>query len=314
VSTATAPRPETARGAHGVATILAATLLAAAAGAALGGVLAPSGSEPPASDAAPRVGLASGVARLALPDGWQPLGRHSSLPGLEEATAVRGVHSEVALDIRAPESASLLPAGVEAAAPGRLPEPRPRRLRARTVWRYDLPGARPGERVVALALPTTGGVVTIACASIAAEIAGAASECERAAQAVQLDGASALVPAPETAAAIVLPPTAARLDRRRSLERRRLAKSRSPGRRSAAARGLARGYADAAARLRALAAGDAVRLTASLGALGRRYGALATASRRRDAGATRRAGAAIEREERRLGSLLAAVTRPAAGR
>jgi hypothetical protein len=100
-----------------------------------------------------------------VPADWQPLGRRSSLPGLEEATAVRGVHSEIALDIRAPEDESLLPAGVGDAVAGDLPEPRARRLDSRTAWRYDLPPASPGTRVVALALPTTGGMVTIACAA-----------------------------------------------------------------------------------------------------------------------------------------------------
>jgi hypothetical protein len=119
------------------------------------------------------------------------------------------------------------------------------------------------------------------------------------------------VPAPETAAAIVLPDTIARLNRSRSLERRRFAATLSPVGRSEAARRLARGYADAASRLSPLAAGDALRLTAALDALAGRHRALADASRRRDAGASERVGAAIQRDERRLDSLLAAVTRAA---
>ena len=90
---------------------------------ALGGVLASDEPEPRAAAPEPRIGLASGVARLPLPAGWKPLGRRSSLPGLEEATAVRGAHSEVALDIRAPEDPSLLPASVEAAVGGRAAGP-----------------------------------------------------------------------------------------------------------------------------------------------------------------------------------------------
>jgi hypothetical protein len=196
-------------------------------------VLAPSGAEPRAADT--QIGLTSGVATIPLPADWQPLGRRSSLPGLEEATAVRAVHSEIALDIRAPEDESLLPAGVEDAVAGDLPEPRARRLDSRTAWRYDLPPASPGTRVVALALPTTGGIVTIACAASPEAIGRAGAECERAAQSVQLDGASALAPTPETAAAIALPDAAARLNRRRTVERRRLAATRSPRRRRAAA-------------------------------------------------------------------------------
>jgi hypothetical protein len=311
-ATAAQPSEPTPR-AVGTAALLAATVLAAAAGVAVGGAFKSGGNEPRANDVRPRVGLASGVARLPLPAGWEPLGRRSSLPGLEEATAVRGSGFDVALDIRAPEDASLLPAGVEAAVPGGLPAPVPRRLGRRIVWRYNLPGARAGSRVVALALPTTGGVVTIACASSAAAAAHAAGECEHAAQSVQLRGASALAPTRETAAAIVLPRTAAALDRRRARQRRNLAATRSPLRRSGAARRLARAYADAAAQLRPVAAGDAARLTAVLDALAREHRALAIASRQRDAGAAQLAGAAIERDERRLTALLAAVTGPAAG-
>jgi hypothetical protein len=292
-----------------VTALLAATLLAAAAGAMFGSVLAPDGPAPRVAHA--RIGLTSGVATLPLPAAWQPLGRRSSIPGLEEATAVRAVYSEVALDIRAPEDESLLPAGVEDALAGDLPEPRSRRLDSRTAWRYDLPRAHPGTRVVALALPTTGGIVTIACAARSDVIIRAGAECERAARSVQLDGASALVPTPETAAAIALPDTATRLNRRRTVERRRLAATRSPQRRRASARRLARDYAAARARLRPLAAGRALRLTAALDALAREHRALASASFQRDAGAARRAGATIERDERRLDSLLAAVTEPA---
>jgi len=303
VSAAAPTRSGGARRAAGVTALVAATLVAAGAGAAIGSVLAPGGTEPPAAEAPPRIGLRNGVARLPLPVGWEPLGRRSSLRGFEQATAVRGEQSRVALDLRAPEDASLLPAGVAADS---VPDPRPQRLGVRTWWRYDLPGL-----VVALALPTTGGVVTIACGSTPDAIAAATTECEQAAQSVQLVGASALVPAPETAAAIVLPDAVAQLNRRRRLQRRHFAATYSPVRRSAAARRIARGYADAAARLRPLAAGNALRVTAALDALERRHRALATASRRRHARTAGRIGAAIERDERRLGSLLTAVTRAA---
>ncbi len=303
MSVATALRSRPRRRPVGVSALVVATIAATAGGAAIGAMLASDGGEPPAAaPAQPRIGLQSGVARLPLPPDWEPLDRRSSLPGLEQATAVRGVHGQVALDIRAPEDASLLPASLS----GDVPAPRPRRLGARTLWRYDL--ARADLRVVALALPTTGGVVTIACAARAQAVGAAGAECERAAESVRLDGASALAPTPETAAAIVLPQAVELLNRRRRVERRRLAATRSPLRRSAAARSIARAYAATAARLRPVAAGDAVRLTAALEGLARNHRVLATASRRRDAARARRAGATIERQERRLGPLLAAVS------
>jgi hypothetical protein len=293
--------------------LVLATAIAGVAGALLGVSLAAEGPDASRSRAVapePRIGLASGVARIALPAGWEPLRRRSTLPGLTDATAVRGVHAEAALDIRAPEDASLLPAAL--ASGQTLPAPRPRRLDARIAWRYDLAGAEPGSTLVALVLPTTGGVVTIACAAPAAELERAAGECEQAVRAVRLDDAWALVPRPDTAAAIVLPHAIAQLNRRRRSERRRLAATWSPVRRSAAARRLGAAYAATAERLRPLAAGDALPVTAKLAALAREHRALASASLRRDADAAARAGATIERDERRLDALLAAVTRPPA--
>jgi len=284
-----------------------ATAAAALAGAAIGIALAP--REERAAPRTPRVGLSSGVARLPLPAGWSPLGRRSTLPGLEAATAVRSVHGEAALDIRAPEDPSLLPASVARALGADLAAPKPRRLAAGTAWEYALGEPRPGIRAVALALPTTGGVVTIACAAPPARIERAAAECEQAAGGLRLDGASALVPAPETAAAIVLPGAIARLNRVRTGARDRLAATRSPLTRSAAAARLASAYAAMAERLRPLAAGDALALTATVDALAREHRALASASRRRAARRAARAGAAIARGEARLAAQLARLTR-----
>jgi hypothetical protein len=306
MSAASLLRARAPRRTVGLPAVVAATVVAVAGGVAIG-LLADTDRDDPRPPAAPQsqFGLRSGVARLPLPVGWRPLGTRSSIPGFERATAVRGEHGPVALDLRAPEQPSLLPAGV----PGSLPTTR--RLGGRTVWRYDLLRAQDGLRLFALVLPTTGGVVTIACASRLAAARAAASGCERAAQAVQLEGAAALAPAPETAAAIVLPSAAARLNRSRVAERRRLAATRSPRLRAAAAGRLARAYADAARRLRPVAAGDAARMVRTLTALSGRHRALATATRRRYPAPARRAGAAIRREERRLAALIAATQREA---
>jgi hypothetical protein len=290
--------------------MIIATLLAAAAGAVAGVVLAPGNHERsirPAAPAGPQIGLASGVARIPLPAGWEPLYRHSSLPGLQEATAVRGIRSAVALDIRAPEHASLLPADLVAAAGGSLPAPRRVRMADRSVWRYEIP--QPRTPLIALVLPTTGGVVTIACLADSVEAGGAAQECEAAMRGLQLKGASALPLARATAARIALPVAIARLNNKRARGRRALAASRSQRSRSEAAGLLAGAYGAAAARLRPLAAGDARALTAVLEQLAGRHRALAAASARRDARAAARANAAIRRGERRLAPLLASVSR-----
>jgi hypothetical protein len=281
----------------------AVTLAAAAAGVGLGTALAGDAREP-TIPAPARMALASGPAALPLPAGWTALGHRSSLPGFEEATAVRSDFGQVAVDIRAPEDASLLPAAV--AADG-APQPSVQLIGGRAVWRYDLPGPEPATGVAALVLPTTEGVVTIACAAGAELIPAATAGCERAMASLRLDGAAPLDAAPAAAAAVALRDMLPVLNRRRRADRSRLAAARSPAARSAAALRLAESHAAAAERLRPLAAGDGRRVAGTLTALARDYHTLAAASRRRDAPAARAAGAAIERDERRLRRALAAL-------
>jgi hypothetical protein len=284
--------------------LAAATVLAALAGVAAGAVLAgdePQVAAPSAPAPAPRIGLANGPARLPLPPGWKPLHRRSTLPGLETATAVRTGHGEAALDIRMPEDASLLPSGVT---PALFESPEPRRLGERSVWRYALGEPRPGTAAVALVLPSTAGVVTIACSAPAAQLDRAAAGCEQAMAGLRLEGAAALAPDSGAAAAIAAPGVIAQLNRVRTRERPRLAAARAPLARSGAAARLAAGYAAAAERLRPLAAGAALPLTAALDALARAHRALAAAERVRAPRAAARAGAAIGRGEARLAAQL----------
>ena len=297
--------------------VLAATVLAAGGGVALGAAIVGAESPPQAARAAPRavpaeprVGLARGPARLPLPAGWRSLRRHSSLPGLEAATEVRARHSTLSLDLRPPEHPSLLPADVVASFQGPPPAPQLTHLAQRRAWGYELPEVRSAGRTVALTLPTTAGVVTIACAADATAIELGVEECAQAMAALQLDGAAALPPTPEAAVRIVADAAVARLNAARRTGRRRLAASALPARRRAAALAIAHAYARAADRLRPLAAGRATALVATLDALERRHRALAAASARRRVRATRRAGAAIGRGERRLGRRLVRVSRP----
>lgn len=285
--------------------VAVASIVAALAGAGIGAVLARDPAVGHAGPGPPRVGLRSGVARLPLPAGWEPLNRWSSLPGLHDATAVRGAHSMVAVDIRSPEDPSLLPADVRASSGGRLPAPRLLRLGSRRAWRYEIPGARTRTGVVAMALPTTGGVVTIACRADAGNTVEARDDCGGAMRALRLEGAYELAPAPEAAARIVLPGLMASLNRVRRSGRRALGATRSARTRRDAARRIAVAYRRAAERLRPLAAGGADRLPDAFAELARRHRALAGASRGRDVVRAQRAGAAIESGERRLQRLLA---------
>ena len=286
--------------------VVVASVVAAAAGVALGSAVV--GDAPPSQAAAApapeRVGLANGPARLPLPAGWRPLGRHSSLPGLEAATEVQGPRSTVALDLRAPEHPSLLPAAVAASLGDAAPAARPERVAGYRTWRYALPGDTPAA---ALVVPTSQGIVTVACAPGDGGLEAALDDCREALAALQLDGAAALPPAPETAARIVLPGVVAALNKDRRAGRRRLAAVRGPAGRHAAAIGLARGYARVADRLRPLAGGAASALVVNLDALDRTHRALARAAAHRAGLAGARANRAIARRERRLGALLARV-------
>jgi hypothetical protein len=286
-----------------------ATALAAMAGVAIGATVvgddggtatSRAAAAPSPTPAPPRVGLQHGPARIALPSGWRPLGRHASLPGLEAATEVQAPHSTVALDLRRPETPSLLPAKVAAAFGERVPAPTTVRPAGRAAWRYELPQPAPGERVAALVLPTTKGVITIACVTGADAFADARRECGEAMTALGLEGAAALPPTPHAAARIALPSVMARLNADRRAGRKALARTRSPTRRQRSAIGIARAYRRAATTLRPLAAGRAVPLVGSLRALDGAYLALARASLRRNAPAARRAGARIRANERLL--------------
>lgn len=296
-----------------------ATALAAAAGVLVGGTLVHADQPAAAASAAvatptpapaPRVGLARGPVKLPLPTGWTPLRRHSDLPGFAAATAVRAAASMVALDLRAPEDASLLPRRVARRVDGGDPEPEAQRLGTRKVWGYELPGAAPGHRAISLSLPTTRGVVTIACDVPAGELEVGLRECTEAMTAVELDGAAALPAAPEAAVRIVLPVTVARLNAERRAWRRKLARTRSPALRRVAALRVARAYARAAGRLRPLAAGRARGVVATLETLTRKYRNLGAASARRRPRLARRSGARIIRGERRLGRRIVRVDRP----
>lgn len=284
-----------------------ATALAAVAGVAIGatvvgddGGTATSRAATAPPSAPPRIGLEHGPARIVLPAGWRPLRRHASLPGLEAATAVQAPRSTVALDLRPPETPSLLPAKVAARFDGQVPAPVAARMAGRTAWRYELPARARGDRVAALVLPTTDGVITVACAAAAGAFAAARRECAEAMAALRLEGAAALPPAPYAAARIALPAVMARLNADRRAGRRALARTRSPARRQAAALGVARAYRRAAATLRPLAGGRAVPLVGSLRALDGAYLALARASASQNAPAARRAGVRIRGNERLL--------------
>jgi hypothetical protein len=273
--------------------------------AAVAGVLAVPVVDPRERPARPESGgvLRAGVASLPLAAGWEPA-RRSTIPGLEHAASARTIFGELSLDVRTPDHPSLLPAALLDGVGLATARPAPASAGSRRAWAYDLPGSR--SRIVALVLPTTEGVVTIACAGDESFAAELAFECEDALAALRLDGAALLRPTAETAARTVVGPAISVLDEVRSTARRELASTRSPAARARAARRIAAAYEAAHRRLDPLARGDATPLPRELAALARAHRALAAASAKRDARAAARAGRAIERRERLLASRLRA--------
>jgi hypothetical protein len=286
----------------------AATVGAAAAGVVLGLLLTAGDSGSPARPAAV---VKTGAAELPLPDSWRTLRRAPAIPGFEDATALRARSSDVALDFRAPEHSSLLPAATVQALGAALPAPTVRHFGKREAFGYELPASLGERRITALALPTDHGVLTVGCQGREGEFLAPKGDCDEALLALELVDARPLAAVPESAAAIALAETVASLDEERRAAREALAATRRPQARAAAARSVAAAYAGAAARLEPLAAGAALPLAAELEALARDYRALASASRRRAARAARRAGRSIERRERALPAQLAAVHRAA---
>ena len=292
---------------NGRGALLVATIAAAAAGVGIATVLVP--SERARSEPKPSNGvLATDITRLPLPQGWALL-RRSRIPGLERAPTALGLYSEVAIDTRMPDDASLLPAPLLRALAVEAPKPELIRSGSRVAWSYRLRGPGNDSGIIALAIPTTRGVVCVVCLADAVVSPLVETDCDAALAALELVRAAPLRPAPETAARLVAGPAIATLDGERRDARRALASARSPGRRAAAAARLAAAYGKAARRLEPLARGAARPLPRALDRLARDYRALARASARRYARAARRAGRSIDRRERRLVAQLSAAAR-----
>ena len=285
------------------ALLLVATVAAAAEGWATAVALVPREPPPPAP---PDLVLRVGFARLTLPAGWERL-RRPAIPSLRRAASARGAYSDLVLDVRSPEDASLIPRPLLGPI-GAPPRPSLYSSGGRVAWSYKLSGPRARTRTTAFAMPTTRGVVTVACVADESFAMYTDPECEDALAGLELSGAAPLRPAPETAARMVAGPTIARLDHVRAAARRALATTRSPALRARAARRIAAAYAAAGRRLRPLARGAAAPLPRALAALARDHRSLAAAIAGRDAGSAAGAGHAIERRERQLAARLRAAS------
>jgi serine/threonine-protein kinase len=313
--------------------VLAAAALALAAGFLLGGSSGSSGETFGNSASA-------GNVELSFPAGWQRLARPPALPGLTFSQplalaqgagggsgAAQGAggsggaasggaagaspQSLVAGEVSA-SGPSLLPAAFTAALSGALPRPEPVLLGALQAYRYSGLSVRGLSAPLTLyAVPTAGGVATVAC--LGSTAATPAGQCAQIAATLKLSGTTAfgLAPSAQYAAALGHAFGALRAAVEAGSARLRAASSASA--QAAAAGQLAAAYGSASQALGRLPASPAVRdvnasLAGSLAALGRDYAALGAAARAGDEAAYARAQRAIGSDRAATAKALAALS------
>jgi hypothetical protein len=220
-----------------------------------------------------------------VPAEWQPVvPATSGIAGLDPGRSAvlapsAGLSSRAVLTIGPVDDPSLIPRALRAQLQAPPPRPRNTALGGRPAWRYSglATRVRQLETMDVTVLPTTSGVVAVACGA-PPHTWPAASGCESAVQSVSVPGAATLVPSPSVALAARLPAVVARLDRERVDGRAALSRAETRTAQALAARRLAHRHLAAADALRP-AHGAAWRsLVAGLVGAGHAYAALARAA------------------------------------
>ncbi|MFI5003420.1 MAG: serine/threonine-protein kinase [Solirubrobacterales bacterium] len=295
--------------------VLAAAVLAAVLGFLLGG--GSGGSGEPFSHSA-----SSGNVELSFPAGWQQLASAPTIPGLtfsqplalaqSPSTAAASASSQrlVAGEVGA-SGPSLLPAAFTATLNGALPRAKPVRLGALQAYRYSGLSVRGLTGSLTLyAVPTAGGVATVACLSSSGS--APAVQCAQIAATLKLNGTTAFGLGPSQGYATALKRTFGQLRSAVDASTVRLRAASSAAAQAAAATQLAAAYSAASSALGRLTASPAVQgpnasLGGSLAAVGRDYSALAAAARVGDEAAYARAQRAIGGDRVRAANALAAL-------
>ena len=226
---------------------LGAVAFAVLAGVAARRVTAPDDEPKPATVRIVQVG----DARLAVPADWAPA--RSGSTGLDAPRMVvldpsPGLKARVVAVFGPADDASLVPAALRAQLRSPPARPRTTSLGGRPAWAYPALATRDsGVELNVTVLPTTAGVLTLACTSPADEFT--ASDCGAEVRAVSVRGGATLRPSPVIALAARLPAVLAELDRERAEGRAALARARTPERQAVLAQDLARQHLVAASSL-----------------------------------------------------------------
>ncbi len=307
---AAAPRTGAGRsGAWAIAALV--VVVAAVVGALLGG------SSKSSTGGAPFTNSASaGVIELSFPAGWERVASQPTIPGLTLSnpivlvpTAIGGGSATLSAGTTTATGPSLLPAGFVGQLPGGLPQATPVQLGTVQALRYSAPAPRGSSgSIVLYAVPTTAGVVTIACTGPTG--APATVTCERIAGTLHLVGTTAYPLGASAEYATTLTHAFAALAAARAPAEAALASAKTPGAQAAAATKLAGAYTAAAHALSGLQLSPAVagvnaQLMAALSALARDYTHVAHAASRSDAAGYRAASTAVTRDGALLTSTLA---------
>jgi hypothetical protein len=281
--------------------VVAALIAGALLGGARGGDKAPPPPSPPATT--PQSVAQQGIS-IRLPTGWTRGGR-VSVPGFHHPLALQNPSAglRAAVERLPATSSTLLPAALVqtlGAGPGR-PAVVPLASGGHA-WRDHFEAD--GSTTTLYAIPTTTGVATVACSSVALDT-GAPRHCDALAEAITLPGSRVVPPGENAAFFSRIRATVADLDAARASAARQLQAAADAGGQARAADVLARAHETARAVLGPLAAegngavaGTVDRLHATAAA----YTALASAARARSPRRYAVAGRAVARADAGLRS------------
>lgn len=296
----TAPEPRLQRMVAGLQTVRPPAALVAGgcalALAAGGGWLLGASSRAPAPTVAPNSVTALGDVRLELEAGWAPA---APVEGLKAFAPVPGLPARAVIASGPAVDASLIPASLRAGLPDGLPAPRRATLGGLAAWSYG-PLRDRGRLVELTVVPTTGGMLAVACVAPRSAWSGALG-CADGVHAIATDD-RALAPARDLAFRQAAGPVLDTLDEARVAGRARL----GAGRRAAAA-SLARAHREAASALAPFVVpGAPAAAVAALRAGARGYAALGSIPDRRFATRRQRARyVAVRRQVARADAALA---------
>lgn len=266
--------------------LLPALALACMVVAALAGWGASRALRSPSGDAADASRTVTiGRARLKVPTSWTAMNpTKAGIPGLD-STSTRafriddGLGRHAFVTLAAPADRGLIPSSLRPELRSPFGAPIPFFLAGYPAWSYSrVSTARPNVVMEVTVLPTTAGVLAVACPSRSA--VASPSECDQDVDQVFVAGAHVLRPTPETAFQLAMSPVLTQLQNERAAVEPKLTAARDGGAQAQALQVFGEAYSAAARRLDPLAPspGRAATLVASLHSAARAYRAAAIAA------------------------------------